>query len=764
MKLRPLLSVLLLFRLASAIAAPGAFDLTGPEIQVQVTRGSATLPVSQVPNLAAGDRLWIKADLPASQSEHYILVAAFLRGATNPPPESWFFRCDTWSPKCANGLRLTVPDEAGQVLLFLAPQTGGDFRTLVDAVRGRPGAFVRASQDLNQASLDRSRLDAYLSVIHELNADNPAKLKAVTPLLARSLAVKVDDKCLDKVPELQAPCLTQNQDNLILNDGHSVSMVEALTTGPTSDLVLAASDTPQMGYGYYSPYISSIIDIGRIFSSFRTAQYQYLPALASPHADRLLLTLNAAPSFHVPKSVLVAALPAIASPRLPPLHAVDPQQVYCARRDTLVLPVEGAPLVFSTGFVHDVKLSLTSGSGTIDLPARADPQQGGFVVSTAALGQATLGDQVQASLHGQWGFDTYQAPTFHLVNAQLQDWRIQDADAAGLTAGRDSTLHLTAASVGCVDHIMLKDASGKTLNVEWKALRPDALELKLPLQEAEAGTATLEVTQFGSSDSQQLALKVADVPRPAVTLLARSVKLARTGVTRNIELSDDSQLPEDGLLTFSVKALTPANFARSQQIEIATADSLFSTLLTVANGGITLLDSKVAVLRLDPAHAFGPSAAGPLHLRVIAEDGLKGSWQPLATLVRLPTLQSLACPTDEARPCLLSGIDLFLLDSVAGEAKFEHPVVVPEGYPADTLEVPHPHGNRLYLHLRDNPGVIDVAQLEPQPLPAAVDAPATSPSTPASAPAAPVPAATVQAATTPVAATSGPATSQATPQ
>ncbi len=32
--------------------------------------------------------------------------------------------------------------------MFLAPETGGDFKTLKSAVRGRPGAFVRASQDL----------------------------------------------------------------------------------------------------------------------------------------------------------------------------------------------------------------------------------------------------------------------------------------------------------------------------------------------------------------------------------------------------------------------------------------------------------------------------------------------------------------------------------------------------------------------------------------------------------------------------------------
>jgi len=167
-------------------------------------------------------------------------------------------------------------------------------------VRGRPGAFVRTSQDLNQATLDRSRLESYLSTIHLLNGSDPAKLAQVAPLLARSLGIKVDEKCLDRLPQLQAPCLMQGQEALILNDGHSTSIVEALTSGPGSDLAMEASFTPQLSYGYYSPYIASVLDIARIFESFGTAQYQYIPALASHRGDKLALTLNTAPSFHNP--------------------------------------------------------------------------------------------------------------------------------------------------------------------------------------------------------------------------------------------------------------------------------------------------------------------------------------------------------------------------------------------------------------------------------------------------------------------------------
>src|SRR5882757_8451151 len=413
-------SLLLALLAASAHALPAPFDLAGPVLDVRITRGTTTLPASQVPNLAAGDRIWIKADLPASQSAHYLLVAAFLRGSTNPPPESWFFPCKTWTGKCgADGLTVTVPQDAQQVLIFLAPQTGGDFKTLVSAVRGRPGAFVRSSQDLTQAALDRSRLERYLSMIRTLNDADPAKLAQVAPLLARSLAIKVDEKCLDRLPELQAPCLMLGQESLILNDGHSTSIVEALTNGPGSDLAMEASYTPQLSYGYYSPYIASVLDIARIFESFGTAQYQYILALASQRGDKLALTLNAAPSFHNPKSVLVAALPAVEQAQLPPLHAVDPKQIYCARKTALVLPVEGAPLVFSTAYAHDLTLKLTRDDGkTVELPARADAQHGGFVIDTKVLGGAAVGDSVQASLHGYWGFDAYQGPSFRLMNAR----------------------------------------------------------------------------------------------------------------------------------------------------------------------------------------------------------------------------------------------------------------------------------------------------------------------------------------------------------
>jgi hypothetical protein len=493
---------------AAAHAAPAPFDLAGPVLEVRVTRGAQTLPIFEVPNLSVGDQVWIKADLPSSQSEHYLMVIAFLSGATNPPPKNWFHPCKTWTKECArDGLTVTVPPGAQQVLLFLAPETGGDFNTLVGAVRGRPGAFVRTSQDLIQAALDRSRLERYLSTIRSLG-DDSSKLKVGAPLLARSLAIKVDDKCLDRIPELQAPCLLQGQESLILSDGHSASIVEALTSGPGSDLAMEASYTPQLSYGYYSPYIASVLDIARILDTFHIAQYQYIPALGAQHGDELALTLNTAPSFHNPKSVLVAALPAVEQPQLPPLHAVNPKETYCASRATLVLPVEGAPLVFSTGYAHDVSLSLSGTDGkTIHMPAAPDALQGGYVVDTSGLRSSELGDSVQASLRGKWGFDSYEGPSFRLMNTHATVWELEAGDAATLIVGRQNTVRLRADSVTCIEGILLRDPHGTDLVAEWKIVKPNEVEVKLPMLDAQPGALTLMVTQFGATQAQAIPIR-----------------------------------------------------------------------------------------------------------------------------------------------------------------------------------------------------------------------------------------------------------------
>lgn len=578
---------------AAHAAEPAPFDLAGPMVEVTVTRNGKTLPVFQVPNLAVGDRLWIKADLPPTQSAHYIMVAAFLRGATNPPPANWFFLCETWSRRCAqDGLTVTVPQDAQQLLLFLAPETGGDYKTLVSAVRGRPGAFVRASQDLNQATLDRSRLEAYVSAIRAVDQSDRNRLKDAAPLLARSLAIKLDEKCLERIAEVQAPCLMQGQNSLILNDGHSTSIVEALTSGPASDLAMEASFTPQLSYGYYSPYIASVLDIARILDSFHTAQYQYIPALASQQGNRLALTLNTPPSFNNPKSVLVVALPAIEQPQLPPLHAVDPREIYCARKAPLVLAAYGAPLAFSTRYAHDMTLSVTTKDGTvIDLAAQADARLGGFVVDPSALAAAAMSNDTRGSLHGYWGFEKYDGPSFQLASASAQKWDLAAAEQGALIVGREDTVHLQAGSVSCIAGVTLKDSAGHELRTDWTVVSPDTVEVRLAMQQARPGPVTLLVTQYGDSQPQPIQLHAfAEAGRlDSFTLHAGDTQ----GILRGTRLDEVTRLVVKGL------EFMPGKLSSSQgidQLPMSAADAAASVLLKqgdTASAKVTLKDGRV---------------------------------------------------------------------------------------------------------------------------------------------------------------------------
>jgi len=345
MVLRWALHIVLLFILlapSSVYADAAAFDLPGPRVEVRVSRADKELPIAEVPNLQEGDRLWVHPAFPETQSAHYLLIVAFLRGTTNPPPESWFTRIEAWNKHVrAEGVVVTVPKGAQQVLLFLAPESGGDFSTLRSNVRGKPGAFVRASQDLNRAALDRSRLDVYLSSVQSASDTDPDKLKEESTLLARSLNIKLENDCFKKPLEEQAACLTQHSDQLVLDDAHSQSMVAELANGPSADLAGQMSTTPLAGSGYYSAYVGAVVDVVRLMTSFRNPEYQYIPALALPKADQLNLQLNAAPSFEKPKSVMVIGLPAVEAPRLPPLRAVDSKDVIACKTPLSCFPWTG---------------------------------------------------------------------------------------------------------------------------------------------------------------------------------------------------------------------------------------------------------------------------------------------------------------------------------------------------------------------------------------------------------------------------------------
>jgi hypothetical protein len=513
-----------LFAPAWLSADTAAFDLPGPRVEVRVNRGGKELPIAEVPNLQEGDRLWVHPAFPETQSAHYLLVVAFLRGTTNPPPENWFTKIETWNKRAvAEGVMVTVPEGAQQVLLFLAPESGGDFSTLRSNVRGKPGAFVRASQDLNRAALDRSRLDVYLNSVKTVSDSDPDQLKEESTLLARSLSIRLDDDCFKKPIEEQAACLTQHSDQLVLDDAHSQSMVAELANGPSADLAGQVSSTPWAGAGYYSAYVGAVVDVVRLMTSFHNPEYQYIPALAMSKADQLNLQLNAAPSFEKPKSVMVVALPAVETAKLPPLRAVDAKGVYCLQNSALVLPADGAPLVFSTALAHDLVLHAWNKSGlSMNIPVKADAARGGFVIDTnprrtadadtsapavpTRADFAKFGTELSGTLRGQWGFDSFEGPAFSLRTSQPAKWTLASTDQSALIVGRDDTLHLNSDAAVCVDSVSVEDQQGKKLKATHKLVNPGELQVDISLKDATPGPLTMQVKQFGLAKADDVAL------------------------------------------------------------------------------------------------------------------------------------------------------------------------------------------------------------------------------------------------------------------
>lgn len=484
------------------------FDLAGPVLDMRVTRKGKTLPVAEVPNLQPGDRVWVHPDFPPTQSARYLLVVAFLRGATNPPPEKWFLQAETWNKKISEeGLVFTVPADAQQTLLFLAPETGGGYKTLRNAVRGRPGAFVRSSQDLNQASLDRSRVQTYLAAVRKTSDSDPAELQQTSTLLARSLNMKVKEDCFDKPASEQEQCLTQNSDQLVLNDGHSQSMVSTLTNGAGSDLVSQLSATPTAGAGYYSAYVGAVVDLAKLLESFHTAEYQYIPALTVPAKDSLELKLNNPPSFHKPQSVIVVALPAIEPAQLPPLRPVDPKQLSCLHGSSFVLPVEGAPLIFSSSLAHNLALHVQGPSGKgVDLPLHADAAKGGLVADASDIPAAGLPARVSGRVRGQWGFEPLDGPSFTLVVPHTTNWIVPPADSNSLIVGREDDLHLEGDAAQCIASVAIRDANGTQSRAQFKVVKPDEVEIKVPLTNMSAGNLSLLVQQVGMEKPDEVVL------------------------------------------------------------------------------------------------------------------------------------------------------------------------------------------------------------------------------------------------------------------
>ena len=522
--------------LASAQTPNARFDLSGPKVDVRVTRDGRSLPIAAVPNLLEADQLWLHADLPTTQSVRYLLVVVFLRGTTNPPPDNWIVKIQTWDKKVqAEGAQIIVPPGAQQVLLLLAPETGGDISALRSAVRARPGVFVRASQDLAEAGFEQARIEKYLDQMRTVPPTDPKAIADHSELLARTLNLKPNPDCFKRPVDAQYDCLTQSGSQSLLDDGHGQSIVNSLTSGASSDLITSASTTQMAGGGMYSAYVGSIVDVVRIMSNLHTAHYSYIPAIAFPQNEALNLRLNTPPSFENPKSVIVIGMPAVQKAPLPTLRASDPKHVTCLLKPNVALPVEGAPLVFSTSFAHDLNLHREKPSVGPDLPLTPDAFQGGLVVHPPAPAERTpLPAAAQpatsasattpapptgpapvegmATVTGLWGFDRFNGPTLPIQDHPGEDWKLTSTQDH-IILGEQNHLLLSSTGAACIQSITAQEGGEPDQKLEWKpAEKHNVVAVDLTLHSTNPGAVHLIVHQFGKSEPETLSIQAFSKP------------------------------------------------------------------------------------------------------------------------------------------------------------------------------------------------------------------------------------------------------------
>lgn len=485
----------------AARADDSRFDLAGPKIDVYVTRGATTLPISQVPSLLPHDILRVKADLPATQSNHLLLIVAFLRSTTNEPPDDWFTKVETWRQP-VEGTTIAVPDGAQKAIMFVAPETGGDFDTLRSAVKKNPGLFTRATVSLRKASLREQRIQRYLAGMRAVPSDDPKAIESRSAKLAGTLALAPNADCFKKSVDDQVDCLTQTSDDLLLDDSHGQTMANAISTGATSDL---ANEAAQADGALYSTYVGTLVDLVHLAGLLHTAQYRYIPAISFPSGATMNLKLNSPPSFYNPKSVIVIALPPVEPAHPPKLHLEDPQESFCLANPSVALPFRGTPSLFSTGFSHDLAIAFGSGKSVVRIPVTPDAYDGGLIPSNP-IGEDLLdrlktmgsnGLTLQGRLEGYWGFEKLDGPTLSFQYSPDDDLKLLTSTA--LFAGGDTQATLHGRGIACVHKITFSDSNDDSSLVTFdRESGNDSLLLHLPLKSRPAGAYSVAVDQYGN--------------------------------------------------------------------------------------------------------------------------------------------------------------------------------------------------------------------------------------------------------------------------
>jgi hypothetical protein len=298
---------------------------------------------------------------------------------------------------------------------------------------------------------------------------------------------------------------------------------------------------------------------------------------------------------------------------------VDPNQVLCLEKTSLVLPVEGAPVVFSTDYAHDVVLHVSDKAGHgIDLPAQPNAAMGGFAIDAHTLVASNLDNQLSGMLLGKWGFDSLSGPTFHLQNAHRAQWTVAPNEQVALIVGRDDSIHLHSDAAACVENITAKNEEGKTLKPTWTALGSGEVELKLALKDEQPGKLAIAIKQFGIAPDEI-----------TVKTYSESASLEKLAIHAGDSqaLLTGTRLDEVASLELSSLHFAPAVLARadgkdllhmavdsSKEVSALKAGEDATALVTLKDGRTLNLQTTVAAPRpkvsvINKTIQPGPSAA-----------------------------------------------------------------------------------------------------------------------------------------------------------
>ena len=161
--------------------------------------------------------------------------------------------------------------------------------------------------------------------------------------------------------------------------------------------------------------------------------------------------------------------------------------------------------------------------------------------------------------------------------------------------GREDTLHLQSPDACCVSEVKLKDEQGKLLETDWKSPKPEELEVKVPLQKADAGSVTMLIRKFGLRETDEIPLHTyAEAGR----LDSFSVHAGDAeGVLKGTRLDHVESLEVNGL------RFTPDSLARAHQqdeLKLTAQDAAAKAKLRPGDSlvaHVTLKDGRVLDLK-----------------------------------------------------------------------------------------------------------------------------------------------------------------------